>query len=311
VTRPSLVIVGFALASSVATSLGGCSTVRGAGEDIGYEAPPPPLPPPPPPVFLPLPPPSPPPPLFQLEQQQQPPPGPRERIVRPRGHEVIASAATAAIVSDAIITTASACNPRDLDCNPALWGRGAFRDPPKMWVGTPETLEFAVARTDRGLGRELGQAGLPTSIRDVYIGRCMRVTLIAPPSLEIRSPNGVITRLARDMDRASWSWSVMPVDPGQPKVRAKVEVLRQEGGRCTSEAFDEYTEHVDVQIEIGWWRGFLRALGEARSAGDLFSALFASWERAFTALGLLVAAIGGAYAAIKKLSKRKRKLSKQ
>jgi hypothetical protein len=203
------------------------------------------------------------------------------------------------------------CGPDDLDCNEALPGHGAFQPPPEMWVDTPAVLEFAVGLTIGSLTREMGEAPPPAEVRDVFIGRCMRVTLEPNPAVRIQGPNGVTTRLARDMDRASWSWSVIPLNPGSPTLRARVEILAQRERQCSDRILDQYTERVPVQIRISRWRGFLRALGEAKNFGDVLAALFSSWEGAVAALAALLTALGTLFGTMKLRRRARRNAVKQ
>lgn len=204
------------------------------------------------------------------------------------------------------------CRPDDLDCNEALQRLGAFRTPPEMWVDSEATLEFAVADTREAIVREFGDNASLSGLRNVFVGQCMRVTLEPDPAIRIQGSNGEIRRLARDRNRASWSWRIVPLIESDPILRAKVEVLAQVGGECPrpdsrARVLDQYTERVSVRISITGWKGFLRGLSEAKSLGELLKAVFASWEGVFVGLGSLVTAIGGAWLAIKALGKRRRR----
>lgn len=201
---------------------------------------------------------------------------------------------------------AAGCDPRDLDCNASVLGRGSFAKAPEMWVGEPAELEFAVGLTDAAVERELLPDDSPARVQDVNIGRCMRVTLEPNAHFDITGANGEIRRLSRDMGRASWRWTVMPTRAGKTGVSAKVEVLKRSGDTCTGEQYDEYTERVTVDVQIGWWDRFLVALGEAKGVGDVFSALFKSWETALIALAALITAFGGVVGAFRGLSPKGR-----
>lgn len=294
-------------------------------------------PPPPPPILEtaaapppPPPPPLPPPPFYEQQQQQQdrgepvmvglspgssaqethararsPPDGGRGGTIGPPEPALTSQAAD--VASDGTTAGQTPCGPDDLDCNEALQRLGAFRTPPEMWVDTEATLEFAVGATREAIVRELGPGASLSEVRTVFVGRCMRVTLEPDPSIRIQGPNGVTRRLARDRDRASWSWTIVPLNPGIPTLRARVEVLAQAEGGCSDRVRDQYTERVPVQIRITRWKGFLRGLSEAKNLGEVVKAVFASWEGAFAGLGSLVTAIGGAWLAIKALGKRRRK----
>jgi hypothetical protein len=198
------------------------------------------------------------------------------------------------------------CASADLDCNGDHSGRGAFAKPPQLWVGKPDDLRFAVGLTDAAIARELAPGDSATGSAPVNIGRCMRVTLEKSGLFDIVGPNGEIRRLAHDMGRASWSWTVLPKQAGRAEARAKVQVLKAAAGRCTEEAMDEYTESVAMSITIGRWRSFLDALASASSAGDVFAALFKSWEGALVSLTALLAAISGLVVAIRKLGPKGR-----
>jgi hypothetical protein len=215
------------------------------------------------------------------------------------------SATYAQAVQEGTIIEARICGAADLDCNEALPGRGAFRDPGEMWVDSEATLEFAVAMTNEGVARELGESDAPSNSRDINIGRCMRVTLEPNPAIRIVGANGETKRLGRDMNRASWSWSVMPLREGESRLRGRVEVLAQRDGRCTEQVLDQYTERVQVRIQISTWKSLLRSLGEAKNLGDVLKALFSSWEGAVLGLVALITALGTLYATV--FRKRRRR----
>jgi hypothetical protein len=200
----------------------------------------------------------------------------------------------------------TSCGAQDLDCNGLHIGKGAFAKPPQFWVGKADDLRFAVGLTDVAIARELAPGDTPTPSAPVNLGRCMRVTLEKSARFDIVSANGETRRLARDMGRASWSWTILPKQAGRAEARALVEVLQAADGRCTSEAVDQYTEAVSMNFTIGRWRSFLDAVGSASNAGEVFSALFKSWEGALVSLTALVTAIGGLFLAIRKLGPKGR-----
>ncbi|HEX8527352.1 hypothetical protein [Allosphingosinicella sp.] len=176
-----------------------------------------------------------------------------------------------------------------------------------MWVGHPADLKFAVGRSDAAVAGELLPDDTAAAIQNVYIGRCMRVTLEPNNHFDITSANGEVKRLSRLSESASWRWSVIPTRPDKRvEVRAKVEVLKLVGDKCTSEQFDEYTKNVEVTVQIGWLRRLLVGLGEAKGAGDVFAAFAKSWETAMIALAALITAFGGVIAAVRGLGPKGR-----
>jgi hypothetical protein len=319
------------MVSAIAIALGGCAQHSYEAPPVGGVVPTPsqPLPPPPepsPPIAEPSPPLAMgmlPPPIIgsaPVAGADVPPPrrGPASRsAARPSAANASSRAApqpSSVGMSPAYVAAAPApavasqggCAPGDLDCNDAVLGRGSFAKPPEMWVGQLADLKFAVGKTDAAVARELLPDDRPAEIQDVNIGRCMRVTLEQNNHFDIKSPNGEVKRLSRDMGRASWRWSVLPTRPGTVEVRVKVEVLKRVGDSCTKDQFDEYTEHVSVAVQIGWWQKLLAGLGEARGVGDVFAALFKSWETALIALAALITALGGVVAAVRGLGSKGR-----
>ncbi|OWV32832.1 hypothetical protein B5C34_04770 [Pacificimonas flava] len=176
-----------------------------------------------------------------------------------------------------------------------------------MWVGERAQIRFFVAATDAGIERQAGTRTEILPARDLHIGRCMKATFAAPPSIDILSENGVVKPLARDMGRAEWRWTVLPEEPGIYTASVDVEVMEVAAdGRCGTTRLDRYEESVDLEISIGFWANFLRAVEEARNAGDLVSALFASWERALVSLAALITAAGGVLIAIRTFGRSRR-----
>jgi hypothetical protein len=314
-SRRNVILVGQVTFVITAITLSGCAHAPSPSPPVYQMVPPPPPPPPPPPIY-------------QQEQQQQqqlqpdqeptpPSEGPGSRpAAHPSGgsqgairgaRQPALMSQSSDVVPEGTTLGQTRCGADDLDCNEALQRLGAFRNPPEMWVDTETTLEFAVGGTREAIARELGAGAELSEVRTVFVGRCMRVTLEPDPAIRILGPNGVTRRLARDRDRASWSWTIVPLNPGSPTLRARVEVLAQAEGGCSDRVRDQYTERVPVQIRITRWKGFLRGLSEAKSLGEVLKAVFASWEGAFAGLGSLATAIGGAWLAIKALGKRRRK----
>lgn len=206
---------------------------------------------------------------------------------------------------DSAGSAAEACLPGDLDCNRAAPGRGAFAKAPEMWVDMPAELVFAAAPSDAVVRIELGRRRQAEEAEDIAIGRCMRVTLEEHPAFDILTRNGETRILSRDRDRASWKWMIRPKDSGAYDLRARVEVLRMAGEDCTDRSWDNYKSEVHVQVEISFWKSFLRALREAKTVGELFGALFQSWKTALVSLGALIVAIGTVAAAWRGLKGKK------
>lgn len=166
-------------------------------------------------------------------------------------------------------------------------GRGAFVDTGAMEVGRWYTAEFIVAPTEAALAEEGGDLPLVRS-QPVFTSPYMRVRLVPDRNFEFepRTPELQPTGLDRS---ASWQWNVKPLNKGDHWLTAKVEVLaRKPDGTLTS--IDDYTRRVSVKVEVGTWESFLTALRNASSLGEVFEALFRSWERALLALAALLTA---------------------
>jgi hypothetical protein len=172
-----------------------------------------------------------------------------------------------------------------------------------MWLGTPGSIEYAVGADDAGISEALEGAEVERTSA-IIIGSQMRVTLRPHWNFEIKSANGEVKPLGRDR-RQSWSWQLLPKQAtGGHRLEAEVEVLDASG-----RAIEKFTRRVDVNVRVGTWQGLLNALGNARSLGDVLSALFKSWDSAVVSLTALIAALGGLFAAFRRLTPKGRQRS--
>jgi hypothetical protein len=138
--------------------------------------------------------------------------------------------------------------------------------------------------------------------RAISIAPVMKVTLQPDPNFEIVGPNGEEKELGRDM-RESWRWFVKPRDGGNFQLIARVDILDAPNGKL----IDGYSKRVNVNVRVGTWNGFLNAVGKAKSAGEIFSALFRSWETALISLAALLTALGTVIAGVRALGPKGRK----
>lgn len=187
-------------------------------------------------------------------------------------------------------------------------GFGSFKELDDMEVDNWYTVEFFVAPDKEALKEEAEvpaeELTAPTSI---YVAPLMRVTLLNDPGFEIRAKTDAVQTTGRDR-RASWQWDVKPLTDGERTLYAKVEVLKRNPDGSL-EATETRTRHVAVKIEVGTWAGFLIALKNAASLGDVLTTLFASWEKTLGALALLIGAFGGVILAWRKLASGAAKLN--
>ena len=104
---------------------------------------------------------------------------------------------------------------------------------------------------------------------------------------------------------ATWQWNIVPKRDGKHTLSALVEVLRRnpDGSYTTTESKNR---HVSLEVEVGTWQGFLTALNNAASLGDVLATLFNSWGKTLGALAALIAAIFGVPIAIREGRKRLR-----
>jgi hypothetical protein len=181
-------------------------------------------------------------------------------------------------------------------------GFGSFKELDDMEVDNWYTVEFFVAPDKEALKEEAeAPAEELTAPTAIYVAPLMRVTLLKDPGFEIRAKTDAVQTTGRDR-RASWQWDVKPLTDGERTLYAKVEVLKRNPDGSL-EATETRTRHVAVKIEVGTWAGFLIALKNAASLGDVLTTLFASWEKTLGALAALILALVGVIVAAKKLRK--------
>jgi hypothetical protein len=189
-------------------------------------------------------------------------------------------------------------------------GVGAFRELSDMEVDNWYTVEFFVAPDERGLVQESeSDASELTAPKAIYVAPAMRVTLQPDPGFEIRAKSAAVVMTGRDRD-ASWQWDVKPLTGGARTLYAAVEVLQRnpdgslarnpDGSLVATEA---KTRRVEVKVKVGTWKGFLIALQNAASLGDVLSTLFSAWQKTLIALAALITAAWGVVWAIKKRGK--------
>lgn len=189
-------------------------------------------------------------------------------------------------------------------------GLGAFRQLPDMEVDNWYTVEFFVApegegaAKDEGLAKESGNADL-TDPAFVYVAPAMRVTLQDDPTFEIRAKTPAVVITGKDKS-ATWVWDVKPLTGGERSLYATVEVLqRNPDGSLKKNADGSYvasmpkTRSASVEVKIGTWKGFLIALQNAASLGDVLTTLFSAWQKTLLALAALIGAVWAVRRAIK------------
>jgi len=177
-----------------------------------------------------------------------------------------------------------------------LQGRGAFVDPGDMNVGLWYPLQFVVGPTQEAMADEAGGQELAPS-QGVYIGPMMRVTLLENRNFDVEPKTPAIVRPGAD-NSASWLWNVSPKRDGTQSLQAQVEVLQLVDGKYVP--VESKTRQVSVKVRVGTWQGFMNALKNAASLGDVLTTLFNSWEKTLGALAALIGAIFGIPLAIRK-----------
>lgn len=177
-------------------------------------------------------------------------------------------------------------------------GRGAFVDPGDMEIDNWATVEFVVGRDETALAEEAEGQEL-TAPKAIFIAPRMRVALQQTPNFEVRPQSPDVLALGADR-RTSWQWSVKPLAKGSHTLVARVEVLDER-----DEVLDSYTRRVAVNVRVGTWRGFLNALREASTLGDVLGTLFRSWQKTLLALTALIGAAVGLSAAIRRLRSKR------
>src|SRR4030095_11081364 len=189
-------------------------------------------------------------------------------------------------------------------------GLGAFKDLGDMEVNNWYTVEFYVAPDQGGLAEESEGIEL-TSPTAIYVAPAMRVTMAKDPNFEVNAKSDEIVMTGRDK-AASWLWDVKPLTGGERTLYAIVEILqRNPDGSLKKNPDGSYVSsepkkrRVDVKVKVGTWRGFMTALQNASSLGDVLGTLFGAWEKALLALALLIGAAGGVWLAIKNWGKPK------
>ena len=194
--------------------------------------------------------------------------------------------------------TGGDCSARRAECQP---GWGGFAQPSDLWVGSATRIQFSVAPDQAGVVEELdGAAAAP--MRRIMLAARMQVQLLPDPNFEIvpLDPPSGEQPIGPDR-RASWIWDVTPRGTNnQPyRLTAIVRALDQAGRQI-----DSYPKYVTVTVRIGTWRGFVNALQNAKSAGDLVSAASRSWETAVLSITAFVTALGGLFVAIRALRRK-------
>lgn len=169
-------------------------------------------------------------------------------------------------------------------------GRGAFLRPEDMEIGHWYTIEFLVGPDENAVAQEA--EGMPiTEARPVFVSSSMRVTLLDDGNFEIRPKRDALQQTGADKT-ASWQWNVRPLTDGDHSLHARIEILKRKPDG-SYETLDDYTRRVSVRVRVGTWEGFLNALRNAATLGDVLGTLFRSWEKTLLALGaLLIAGFG-------------------
>jgi hypothetical protein len=181
-------------------------------------------------------------------------------------------------------------------------GLGAFVDPGDMEIDNWVTVEFVVGPDTAAITEETEGQPLTTP-HPVFLSETMRVTLLPDPNFEIRPQSAAVQDTGPDMT-ATWQWKVKPSHGGNATLYAKVEVgTRQPDGSLA--VARTYTRRVAVHVKVGTWKGFLNALRNASTLGEVLNTLFSAWEKTLLALAALIAAASGVWMAIKKWGKPK------
>ena len=182
-----------------------------------------------------------------------------------------------------------------------LKGRGAFSKLPDLVVGKSYPLSFVVGPDEEAIEDEAGGLEMAES-QSVYVAPMMRVTLLPNPNFETTAASRAEQPTGADRS-ATWQWNIVPKRDGTHTLSATVEVLRQnpDGGYTTIES---KTRHVELDVEVGTWQGFMTALQNAASLADVTTTLFNSWGKTLAALAALIAAIFGVPIAIREGRKR-------
>ena len=286
-------------AGNAAENMGAVVENTVEGENGGSDASPPPPPPPPPPPEPGSDPSTAPPPITA------PPPTTAGPAPPPPTTAPPPPPTTGSEPTPAPAPPATATGPDDSE-----EGLGAFKELSDMEVDNWYTVEFFVAPKKEGLAKE---AGLPqervdtelTPAASVYVATAMRVTLQEDPSFEIRPKTKAVVITGKDKS-ATWLWNVRPLTGGARTLYATVEVLqRNPDGSLKENADGSYvasmnkTRSASVKVKVGTWKGFLIALQNAASLGDVLSTLFAAWQKTLMALAGLITAIWVVWRAIK------------
>lgn len=184
-----------------------------------------------------------------------------------------------------------------------LKGRGAFSKLPELVVGRSYPLMFVVGPTEDALADEAGGVGLATS-HMVYVAPVMRVTLLPNTNFDTKAVTSADQRTGPDKS-ATWQWNILPKRDGEHTLSALVEV-RQQNPDGSYTTIESKNRHVSLEVEVGTWQGFMTALQNAASLGDVLTTLFNSWGKTLGALAALIAAIFGVPIAIREGRKRLR-----
>ena len=190
--------------------------------------------------------------------------------------------------------------------NPVFKGKAAFVKPEEMEVENWHPLEFYVGPTKAAIEVE-AQGRALAEMYDVSLAPTVRVTLLPHPYFKVRKVTPEIQELGTDRT-ANWKWQVMPMTDGRHKLQALVEVLvlgpdgqplkKPDGTYRVQDRFDRF---VDVDVEVGTWRGFLNAIDNAANLGAKLDTMGRAWDKTLITLVGLIGTIGTLIAAVRKL----------
>jgi hypothetical protein len=196
--------------------------------------------------------------------------------------------------------------------NEPFAGLGAFVKPPIWTAGNWYTLQFIAGQDEAALS-EVSEDRELTTARRIWMARTMRVALDPNPNFEIKSqnPDQEIQDLSPEKT-AAWFWNVRPLKKGKFTLYARVEVLeRGPDGQLVKGPDGELKSHsypprmVEVDVRVGRQEAVIGAIDSGKSIGEAFTGLFASWQKALTALAALIAAASAAWLAFRKFGKAK------
>ena len=169
-------------------------------------------------------------------------------------------------------------------------GVAAFVRPPPMEVGKFTAIKFVAGPSEQNIRTQTEGAAL-TAATAVYVGKAMRVTLLANPSFEIKARTKPEQTTGLDKT-ATWLWDVKPLNGEAKALEAEIEIFALNDDDSFGRRLESYTRQVEVTITVGGMTRAIGAIDDASTIGEKLTKLFGTWQKTIAALVALLGAVG-------------------